>query len=198
MCMCNVYAAGARGQGWDGDGERQGVQLREAALALALRPHHQRPEVPAGAAPGPQERRRRAGGHRDPLPAGRPGLLLLPAEAAAGRDGPGPVRLRRGGGVAGGGRPHPPALAAEAHRQLLPLHGLPHRAAMHRERRLERPRQGAPDQPGPAAAAQGAAARERRAPHAAAQRQDRPVLQPAQQHHLLPDLTLKSTLESLI
>jgi hypothetical protein len=180
-----TIADDVRGQGRDGNGERQGVQLREDALALAVRPHHQRPEVPAGAAPGAQERRRRAGRHRDPLPAGRPGLLLLPAEAAAGRDGQGPVQLRRGG-VARGRRPHPPALAAEAHRQLLPVHGLPHRAALHRERRLERPRQGAADQQGAAAAAQGAAARERRTPHAAAQRQDRPVLQPAQQHRLLP------------
>ena len=66
------HQAGVRQQSWDVDSERQGVQPRFAALALPLRPHHQRPEVPAGAPPRPQERRRRRRRHRHPLPARRP------------------------------------------------------------------------------------------------------------------------------
>ena len=111
----------------------------------------------------------------------------IAAEEAAGGGGRGQVQLG-GGGVAGGGGADPPAVAAEAHGKLLPVHGVPHRAALHRERRLERAGEGEADQQGAAAAAQGAAARERLPPHAAHQRQESPVLQPARQHHLIPDV----------
>ena len=62
-------AALRRRRSWERAHRREGVQAEADALALALRAHHQRAEVPRGAPHGSCQRRRqrRRGGHALPV-----------------------------------------------------------------------------------------------------------------------------------
>ncbi|XP_039772774.1 uncharacterized protein LOC120640914 isoform X1 [Panicum virgatum] len=149
------HRAAVRRRRRERDRGREAVPAEADALALAVGAHRRRAEVPRGAPHGPRQRRRQRHRRGDALPLRQAGPVPLAAAGQARRA----LRrgLRRREGRPGARRRREPVAAAAALPHVLPLRGVLHHAALHRERRLEHPRPGAGDVGGPGRRPDGAA-----------------------------------------